>query len=226
MLDVTDNALSDPVILPVAVAVEVGLLLCPLICELETSSDFIPFAFKRLDLSLSLSSWRAICLYLFICAVASGILVVAPSAPITPPSPGKPLASTEMLWWVNSFLNISILSSDKIRFSFWLVLFLLSEVSGLGPLLEILDSPPSSRFKPMRPSFSTATKFVRTLESGRGEPLGLVLPACFLEGEMPGDLPLSGGLESPLFSNMARRFLTWLIFVVAAMVAKRDCTLE
>lgn len=30
-----------------------------------------------------------------------------------------------------------------------------------------------------------------------------------------GDLPLSGGLNSsPLFSNMARRFLTWLILAV------------
>jgi hypothetical protein len=35
---------------------------------------------------------------------------------------------------------------------------------------------------------------------------GVVLP------EGPGDLPRSGGLpSSPLFSNIARRFLTWLI---------------
>lgn len=35
---------------------------------------------------------------------------------------------------------------------------------------------------------------------------------------MPGDLPLSGGLVSPLFSNMALRFLTWLIFGVVALI--------
>jgi hypothetical protein len=36
---------------------------------------------------------------------------------------------------------------------------------------ETLDSPLGSRRKPMRPSFSTATKLVRTLESGLGEPV-------------------------------------------------------
>ena len=35
-----------------------------------------------------------------------------------------------------------------------------------------------------------------------------------------GDLPLSGGLESsPLFSNMARRFLTWLMVTIAGVIA-------
>lgn len=55
-----------------------------------------------------------------------------------------------------------------------------------------------SRWRPTRPSFSTVTKLVRTRESGRGE------SAC------PGvpSRPRSGGLESPLCSNMARRFLT------------------
>jgi hypothetical protein len=36
---------------------------------------------------------------------------------------------------------------------------------------ETLDSWLGSRCKPMRPSFSTATKLVRTLDSGRGEPV-------------------------------------------------------
>lgn len=40
---------------------------------------------------------------------------------------------------------------------------------------------------------------------------------CRLDNDVAGDLPLLGGLESPLFSNMARRFLTWLIFEIAVL---------
>jgi hypothetical protein len=77
---------------------------------------------------------------------------------------------------------------------------------------ETLDSWLGSRCKPMRPSFSTATKLVRTLDSGRGEPV-----PCgpdWLGVETPDVRPLSGGLVSSLFSNMARRFLTALMLVV------------
>jgi hypothetical protein len=64
-----------------------------------------------------------------------------------------------------------------------------------------------SRWMPILPSFSIATKLVRILERGRGESLP---GPC----GMPGDLPLSGGLVSPFCSNMARRFLTALMATV------------
>lgn len=49
-------------------------------------------------------------------------------------------------------------------------------VSLLKRRLEMLDSPLCSLFNPMRPSFSTATKFVRTLESGLGFSAGGDVP--------------------------------------------------
>lgn len=48
-----------------------------------------------------------------------------------------------------------------------------TSVSILVRRLDRLDSPLGSRRSPMRPSFSIATKLVRTLESGLGEPAPL-----------------------------------------------------
>ncbi len=50
----------------------------------------------------------------------------------------------------------------------WLVGSETASVSLLKRRLEMLDSPLWSLFNPMRPPFSTATKFVLTLESGLG----------------------------------------------------------
>lgn len=44
------------------------------------------------------------------------------------------------------------------------------------------------------------------------------LPMRFPEDETPGDRPLSGGLLSPLFSNMALKFLTWLMMTMKSGV--------
>lgn len=49
-------------------------------------------------------------------------------------------------------------------------------VSLLKRRLEMLDSPLCSLFNPMRPSFSTVTKFVRTLDSGLGFSAGVEAP--------------------------------------------------
>lgn len=44
------------------------------------------------------------------------------------------------------------------------------------------------------------------------------------EAKPAGDLPLSGGLgSSPLFSNMARRFLTWLMLSKLAVDLAEKC---
>lgn len=71
--------------------------------------------------------------------------------------------------------DVLFTSSDDIvlAFSRKLELDSVSAVSLLIRLLDKLDSPLWSRLNPMRPSFSIATKFVRTLESGLGEPLEL-----------------------------------------------------
>lgn len=76
---------------------------------------------------------------------------------------------------------------------------------------------------PECPFRSTATKLVRTLDSGRGD--ALLLPA----NDGAGERPLLGGgdvVESSLFSNMARRLRTpplperpWL--VIACIVAQQ-----
>lgn len=115
-----------------------------------------------------------------------------------------------------------------------------ASVSLLRRRRDTLDSPLWSLCRPMRPSFSMATKLVRTLESGLGDsdscepgagrlwlekgghdgPIGRKAQRKPLANSglrwtggayTPVLLPRSGGLVSPLFSNMARRFLTWLI---------------
>jgi hypothetical protein len=91
-------------------------------------------------------------------------------------------------------------------------------VSLLIRRLEILDSPLWSLRSPIRPSFSTATKLVLTLDRGRGEPVPCA--PTWLGVETPDVLPLSGGLVSSLTSNMARRFLTWLIAAFGRGVCK------
>lgn len=72
---------------------------------------------------------------------------------------------------------------------------------------EMLESWLFSRWSPILPSFSMAMKFVRTLESGRGDSLAIL-------GGIPGERPRSGGLVSPFCSNMALRFLTPLMVAV------------
>lgn len=50
----------------------------------------------------------------------------------------------------------------------------IEEVASVSPLSfrpEILESPLGCLWRPMRPSFSMATKLVRTLERGRGDSL-------------------------------------------------------
>lgn len=46
-----------------------------------------------------------------------------------------------------------------------------ASVSALSFLPEKDESPLACRWRPMRPSFSIATKLVRTLDSGRGDSL-------------------------------------------------------
>lgn len=62
-----------------------------------------------------------------------------------------------------------------------------ASMSVLGGLLEGLDSWLGSRRKPILPSFSMATKLVRTFESGLGEseladPLAVSAPGIFIGG--------------------------------------------
>lgn len=72
-----------------------------------------------------------------------------------------------------------------------------ASVSPLSFRSEILDSPLGCLASPIRPSLSAmATKLVRTLERGRGDPEALVLIET-----PPGLLPLSSG--APSFSCIA-----------------------
>lgn len=62
-----------------------------------------------------------------------------------------------------------------------------ASVSPLSFLPDILEASLGFRWRPMRPSFSIATKLVRTLERRRGE--------LVLFEDSPGDRPRSGGLS-------------------------------
>lgn len=59
-----------------------------------------------------------------------------------------------------------------------------SPPASLIGLLETLDSPLGSRWRPIRPSFSTAMKDVRTFESGRGESDPAAHSVSYLRGSM------------------------------------------
>lgn len=83
----------------------------------------------------------------------------------------------------------------------------------VGSLALVYSGAAGPGAKEERSSPDCLTGFVRTLDSGLGDavPWG---PAGFVfevETSAAGDLPLSGGLVSALFSNMALRFLTWLM---------------
>lgn len=75
-------------------------------------------------------------------------------------------------------------------------------------------------------STAASTRGIAGEEGDRGRQGGgcKYLPAGFdIEVETPGDLPRSGGLVSPLFSNMALRFLTWLMVMSPRAKMRSGC---